>query len=65
MQKAYYVNNRKRLYQHMDAGSLLAIFSGEELWKCGDEYFPFFCRPQFCIPGGTEMQVRRAACREG
>ena len=36
MQKAYYVNNRKRLYQHMDAGSLLAIFSGEELWKCGD-----------------------------
>lgn len=41
MQKSYYVNNRKRLYQHMDAGSLLAIFSGDELWKCGDEYFPF------------------------
>ncbi len=29
MQRAYFIGNRKRLYQHMDAGSLIAIFSGE------------------------------------
>ena len=39
MQRSYYVGNRERLYQRMDAGSLLAVFSGEELWKTGDEYY--------------------------
>ena len=56
MQKSYYVNNRKRLYQHMDAGSLLAIFSGEELWKCGDEYFPFFADRNFVYLTGLKCK---------
>ena len=56
MQKAYYVNNRKRLYQHMDAGSLLAIFSGEELWKCGDECFPFFADRNFVYLTGLKCK---------
>lgn len=56
MQKSYYVNNRKRLYQHMDAGSLLAIFSGEELWKCGDECFPFFADRNFVYLTGLKCK---------
>ena len=56
MQKAYYVNNRKRLYQHMDAVSLLAIFSGEELWKCGDECFPFFADRNFVYLTGLKCK---------
>ena len=56
MQKSYYVNNRKRLYQHMDAGSLLAIFSGEELWKCGDEYFSFFADRNFVYLTGLKCK---------
>ena len=56
MEKSYYVNNRKRLYQHMDAGSLLAIFSGEELWKCGDEYFPFFADRNFVYLTGLKCK---------
>ena len=56
MQKAYYVGNRERLYQRMDAGSLLAIFSGDELWKTGDEYYPFFADRNFVYLTGLKCK---------
>ncbi len=56
MQKAYYVGNRERLYQHMDAGSLVAIFSGDELWKTGDEYYPFFADRNFVYLTGLKCK---------
>ena len=56
MQKAYYVGNRERLYQRMDAGSLLVIFSGEELWKTGDEYYPFFADRNFVYLTGLKCK---------
>ena len=56
MQKAYYVGNRERLYQHMDAGSLVAIFSGDELWKNGDEYYPFFADRNFVYLTGLKCK---------
>ena len=56
MQKAYYVGNRERLYQHMDAGSLVAIFSGDELWKSGDEYYPFFADRNFVYLTGLKCK---------
>lgn len=43
MDRTYYVGNRKRFYDMMETESLAAIFAGEELWKTGDEYYPFFC----------------------
>ncbi len=56
MQKAYYVGNREWLYQHMDAGSLVAIFSGDELWKNGDEYYPFFADRNFVYLTGLKCK---------
>ena len=56
MQRAYYVGNRERLYQRMDAGSLLAVFSGEELWKTGDEYYPFFADRNFVYLTGLKCR---------
>ena len=56
MQRAYYVGNRERLYQRMDAGSLLAIFSGEELWKTGDESYPFFADRNFVYLTGLKCK---------
>ena len=56
MQKAYYAGNRERLYQRMDAGSLLAVFSGEELWKTGDEYYPFFADRNFVYLTGLKCR---------
>lgn len=29
----YYVGNRTRLYEKLTAGSLVAVFSGENTWK--------------------------------
>ena len=56
MQRTYYVGNRERLYQRMDAGSLLAVFSGEELWKTGDEYYPFFADRNFVYLTGLKCK---------
>ncbi len=56
MQRTYYVGNRERLYQRMDAGSLLAVFSGEELWKTGDEKFPFFADRNFVYLTGLKCR---------
>ncbi len=56
MQRTYYVGNRERLYQRMDAGSLLAVFSGEELWKTSDEYYPFFADRNFVYLTGMKCR---------
>ena len=38
MQRAYFSGNRKRRYPHMDAGSLIAIFSRKALWNINFVY---------------------------
>ena len=47
MNSAFYSGNRQRMYAHMSAGDALAVFSGEELWKTGDECYPFFADRNF------------------
>lgn len=49
MDRVYYVGNRRRFYDMMETGSLSAIFAGEELWKTGDEYYPFLQTEILCI----------------
>jgi len=47
MNSEFYVGNRKSLYEKLPAGALLVIFSGEEVRKTNDEYYPFFADRSF------------------
>lgn len=47
MDKEFYIGNRKGLYEMLPAGSLLAVFSGKEIIKTNDEYYPFFADRNF------------------
>lgn len=47
MNSAYHSGNRCRLYDKLEPGSLLVVFSGEELRKTSDEFYPFFAERNF------------------
>ena len=47
MDKSFYTENRNSLYSMLPAGSLLAVFSGTEVIKTNDEYYPFFADRNF------------------
>ena len=47
MDKAFHMGNRERLYAAMKPASLLVMFSGEEIRKTNDEYWPFFTDRSF------------------
>ena len=47
MDKSFYIENRNSLYSMLPAGSLLAVFSGTEVIKTNDEYYPFFADRNF------------------
>lgn len=56
MDRIYYIGNRKKFYDMMETGSLAAIFAGEELWKTGDEYYPFFADRNFVYLTGLKCK---------
>ena len=56
MHTEYYVNNRKRLYEQLPSGALLAMFSGEEIRKTNDEYYAFFADRNFVYLTGLECK---------
>lgn len=41
MNASFHTGNRKRLYEVMKPASLLVMFSGEDVRKTNDEYYPF------------------------
>ena len=47
MDKSFYMENRNSLYRMLPEGSLLAVFSGTEVIKTNDEYYPFFADRNF------------------
>ena len=47
MNAAYYSANRRRFYESMTSGSALILFSGREIRKTSDEYYPFFAHRNF------------------
>ncbi|MBR5111699.1 MAG: aminopeptidase P N-terminal domain-containing protein [Clostridia bacterium] len=47
MKAAFHEENRKKLYGMMEPASLLMVFSGEEVRKTNDEYYPFFAERNF------------------
>ena len=38
MNAAYFIRNRARFYEKMEPGSLLVLFSGEEIRRTNDEF---------------------------
>ena len=47
MKAEFHKGNRERLYAKLPEGSLLVMFSGEEITKTNDEYYPFFADRSF------------------
>ena len=62
----YHVGNRTRLYEKLTAGSLVAVFSGENTWKTGDEDYMFFADRNFVYLTGlkTSRQAVLLATKE-
>ena len=56
MQKEFYAGNRRRLYESLPAGSLLVLFSGREVRKTNDEYYPFYAERDFVYLTGLSSQ---------
>ena len=56
MNKDYFSGNRNRMYQMMNPGSLAVFFSGYELRKTIDEYYPFFAPRNFVYLTGIEQK---------
>ena len=56
MNKAYFSGNRNRMYQMMKPSSLTVFFSGYELRKTIDEYYPFFAPRNFVYLTGIEQK---------
>lgn len=73
MDSQYFSGNRARLYAALPAGSLLAVFSGEEIRKTSDEFYPFFAERNFVYLTGLEckqavllaMRTARKRCGNG
>lgn len=56
MEKQFHVGNRQRLYEAMKPASLLVMFSGQEVRKTNDEYYPFFADRSFVYLTGLECK---------
>lgn len=56
MTREYYTGNRRRLYEQMKPGSLLVLFSGRELRKTNDEYYPFYTERNFLYLTGIDAR---------
>jgi len=56
MTKEYFTGNRERLYGQMKQNSLLVMFSGRELRKTNDEYYPFYTERNFLYLTGINAK---------
>lgn len=56
MKKEYFTGNRERLYGQMKEHSLLVMFSGTELCKTNDEYYPFYTDRNFLYLTGIDAK---------
>jgi len=52
----FHAGNRQRLYEKMKPDSALILFSGAEIRKTNDEYYPFFADRSFVYMTGIEQK---------
>ena len=55
MNASFHTGNRKRLYEAMRPASLLVMFSGEDVRKTNDEYYPFYTDRNFYYLTGLDQ----------
>ena len=64
--KEFFRGNRDRLYAQMEDSSLLVLFSGTEVRKTNDEYYPFYTNRNFLYLTGLEgRELALLARRDG
>ncbi len=56
MNREFYQGNRQRLYRKMKENSLLVLFSGTEVRKTADEFYPFYTNRNFLYLTGLESR---------
>lgn len=56
MKMKFYQGNRKRMYQQMKPDSMLVMFSGIEVRKTNDEYYPFYGDRNFLYLTGLDSK---------
>lgn len=56
MKKEFHQGNRNRMYQQMKNNSLLVMFSGMEVRKTNDEYYPFYTDRNFLYLTGLDSK---------
>lgn len=56
MKKEFHQNNRQKLYESLEPGSLSILFSGLAPRKTGDEYYPYFAGRSFVYMTGIEQE---------
>lgn len=54
MNKEFYCGNRQRFYRQMKENSLLVMFSGTEVRKTNDEFYPFYTDRNFLYLTGLD-----------
>ncbi len=65
MNAAFHQGNRQRLYAGMKDHSLLILFSGTEVRKTNDEFYPFFAERSFLyLTGLTAHSMALVACKD-
>ncbi|MDE6949541.1 MAG: aminopeptidase P N-terminal domain-containing protein, partial [Lachnospiraceae bacterium] len=56
MKREFFRGNRERLYRKMKENSLLLMFSGTEVRKTADEFYPFYTDRNFLYLTGLESK---------
>ena len=56
MDREYYQQNRQRLYEMLDAESLLVLFAGTPIRKSADSMYPFHASRNFLYLTGIEQK---------
>ena len=65
MTKEYFKGNRERLYAQMKNNSLLVLFSGMEVRKTNDEFYPFYTNRNFLyLTGLDQKELAFIACKD-
>ena len=54
--REFYAGNRQKLYNSLEPGSILILFSGVEIRKTNDEYYPFFAERNFVYLTGIDQK---------
>ena len=65
MKKEFYQGNREKLYKQMKENSLLVVFSGTEVRKTNDEFYPFYTNRNFLyLTGLDQKELAFIACKD-